>query len=236
MSRSIFRVFFHLFSAFLAAGVCMSADPQATPGLDRIVPPSTGSRALDLKVSTGAADSANSASGESTVNLEAPEGAHVAALFLSPSGEIIVVFPNRNSPDSLLASGRQFTLFGPESDLKLQKGDIAGHAELAVLVSYKPFRLDPWELSAGEIFKTIRPSAERDLAILKDKLAELARDEGYNTKMVTLEHTVRPVIRLRIMGTDPRKFDPDGKNKSKKPAGVLGAQGIKDSPESPDKK
>jgi hypothetical protein len=180
-----------------------------------------GPKAVDLKVST--AKPQPDASGKpapSVIHLEAPAKAYVTAVYVSSNGDVIVVFPNKESPDNLLVSGKQYTLFGPDSRVQLKKSKVVKDAKMVFFVSSKPFLLDPLKVAPGDVFLTIPHSSESEQKVLLSKIEEMSKDESFNRKAIDLESAVKPVIRLDVMGVD------EGIT-SRKPGTVTGTQGVK---------
>jgi hypothetical protein len=181
-----------------------------------------GPKAVDLKVSTGKPEAdASGKPAPTVIHLEAPAKAYVTAVHVSSSGDVILVFPNKESPDNLLVSGKQYTLFGPDSRVQLKKSKVVKDAKIVFFVSSKPFLLDPLNVAPGEVFLTIPHGSEADQKVLLNKMEEMSKDESFNRKVIDLESAMKPIIRLDVMGVDERI-------ESRKPGTLAGSQGVKE--------
>jgi hypothetical protein len=222
MNKSLFRAvagIILLFSAvsFPVSGLAADQPGQAHPLLSVGNP---GPKAVDLTVTTARSEAdASGKQAPPVIHLEAPAKAYVTAVYVASNGDVILVFPNKESPDNLLVSGKQYTLFGPDSRVQLKKSKVVKDAKIVFFVSSKPFLLDQLNMPPGEVFLTIPHSSVPEQKALLNKIEEMSKDEGFNRKVIDLESAMKPIIRLDVMGIDE-------KIKSRKPGTLAGSQGV----------
>lgn len=180
-----------------------------------------GPEAIDLKVWTEKPKSVKADSGTpAVIRVNVSKKAYLTVVYLSSNGDAIVLLPNRDTPDSLIQPGQDYTLFGPESPVRLKETDKAKDAKLVLYLSSVPFKQDPLSVPSGEPFLKIPQSAVQERGILIEKIDALAKAPGFNRKVVALKNGAQKNAPLDLMGlpTDV---------KTAKPVGVTGVQGLK---------
>jgi len=155
--------------------------------------------------------------GESIIlNFETSRRAYVAAVNVSPKGDVMVLFPNGESPDNFILPGKTYTLFGQDSSIQVTANEKIKEAVIIFYAASKPFKLDPLKAPEGEPVIRIAHSDAAQLAMLTKKLEDLSQDEGFNRQVVVLKSAGNGGISLELMAP-----------KSVKPGGVTGGQGLK---------
>lgn len=180
-----------------------------------------GAKAVDLKVWTDKAkDDQAKLGAPAVVRVKASEKAYLTSIYVSPNGDAIVLLPNRDLEDSLILPDKEYTLFGPECQVKLKESDTAKDAKIVFYVSSMPLKTDGLTIPPGEPFIRIPQSSTDQIKILTERLEALAKDPGFNRKVLALNSGEKKASRLDLMGlpTDV---------KSAKPMGVTGVQGLK---------
>ncbi len=176
-----------------------------------------GPNEIGLKVWTQKKEGEPFSQGEPIIlNFETSRKAYVMALNVSPKGDVMVLFPNGESPDNLILPGKTYTLFRPDSALKVTASDKIKEAVIIFYASSKPFKLDPFKISESEPVIRIPHTDTERVAALAAKIENLAQDEGYNRQAIVLKASGDSAVSLQLMA--PR---------SVKPGGVTGGQGLK---------
>jgi len=176
-----------------------------------------GPNEIGLKVWTQKKQNEAFSEGEPIVlNFETSRKAYVMAVNVSPKGDVMVLFPNGESPDNLILPGKTYTLFGPDSNIQVIANEKIKEAVIIFYAASKPFNLDPLKAPAGQPVIRIAHSDVAQLGILAKKLEDLSHDEGFNRQVVVLKSTGDGGISLELMAP-----------KSVKPGGVTGGQGLK---------
>ena len=184
-----------------------------------------GPNEIGLKVWTQKKQGEAFSQGEPIIlNFETSQKAYVMALNVSPKGDVMVLFPNGESPDNLILAGKTYTLFGPDSSIQVTASDKVKEAVIIFYASSKPFKLDPFKLSESQPVIRIPHTDTAQVAALTAKIENLAQDEGFNRQAVILKAAGRSGITLELMAP-----------KSVKPGGVTGGQGLKSEEGTPGK-
>ncbi len=177
----------------------------------------TGPNEIGLKVWTQKKEGEAFSKGEPIVlNFETSRKAYVMALNVSPKGDIMVLFPNGESPDNLILPDKTYTLFGPDSSIQVTANEKMKEAVIIFYASSKPFKLDPLKMSEGQPVIRIPHTDSAQVAALTTKIENLSKDESFSRQAVILKAAGSSGITLELMAP-----------KSVKPGGVTGGQGLK---------
>jgi hypothetical protein len=180
-----------------------------------------GPKAIDVKVST---DVSGNEKGDKnapvSVKLTPVERAYITAIYISPGGDAVVVFPNKKTPDNLAAPGKDCTIVSPDCGLKIGFSQSQDKGRILVYVSANPMSLDPLKPAGEDDFITISSDDSKNLEMLTSKLAAISKDERFNLKVITPDKLSKPGQGDSLMGL------PAGVASSH-PESVAGVQGIK---------
>jgi hypothetical protein len=180
-----------------------------------------GPKAINLEVWTEKARSNEAKSGiPAVVHVKSSGKAYLTAIYLAPNGDAIVLIPNRDMPNSPILPDKEYTLFGPESQVRLKQTDIAREAKIVFYLSSTPLRLDDLRIPSGEAFMRIPGSAAKEMQTLGKILESFTKDPTFNRKVLSLMDQGKKGLRLELMGLPPDVT-------STKPIGVTGAPGQK---------
>jgi hypothetical protein len=160
------------------------------------------------------------------IHLRADQDCYVAVVNVSRAGNVAVLFPNRMSPDNALKGGKEYTLFGDDSETKLIMGKGLKEARTIFYVAAQPFSLEPLKIPDGKLI--MRWSAgDKNIGLLLDKLRQVAKTKGYNRVALSIGGSDE-VEELRLMGPRAPKAAPAPyKSDSEVPETVTGTQGVK---------
>lgn len=181
-----------------------------------------GPKAVDLKVWAEQSQEYLAKTGvPAVVHVKSSDKAYLAAIYVAPKSDAIVLLPNRTVPDSVVLPNQEYSLFGPESQLQLKQTDIAKDAKIIFYVSSTPLPIGDLRIPPGETFARLRQSSGEDVKVLTDSLKALAKDPTFNRKVLSLLGGGKKGLRLELMDLPPDVT-------SSKPTGVTGAPGMKE--------
>lgn len=180
-----------------------------------------GSKAIDIKIS--AQKPGGGAPGKDdpvSVLLTPSARAYITAIYISPEGDAVVVFPNKKVSDNLVAPGKEYTIVSPDCGLKLGFSPTEDKGKIVVYVSSKQLILDPLKAEQDQEFIVIPHDAAKEMQTLANKIAALSKDETFNRKLITPKTLAQPGHGDSIMGL-PKGIE------STQPESVAGVQGVK---------
>lgn len=176
---------------------------------------------IALRVWTQRGKGATFQKGEPIVlNFESDRKAYVLAMNVSPAGDVVVLFPNGESPDNLILPGKTYTLFGPDSSIRLIADPGIKEARIVFFASSEPVDLGPLTVPEGQAVIKIPHSATAKLDLLKKKLKLMAQTKGFGRQVALLKSVGQSAVSVELMGV---KRPP----RSSKPGSVIGGQGAK---------
>jgi len=202
------------------SGLAVSGDSGQIES--KLLPSGPGPKAQELKVWTEKAKEEWARAGiPAIVRVKSSEKGYLTAIYVSPSGDLIILLPNKEMQSDVILPDKDYTLFGPESPVRLKLSEMAKDAKIIFCVSAQPLQLAPLPISSGETFARIPSSSSQDMETLRQKLEALSKDPNFNFKVLTLRDRKEKDSRLDLMTL------PTGVTSSK-PVGVTGAPGAKD--------
>ncbi len=152
------------------------------------------------------------------IRVKCTEKAYLSAIYISSRGHAIVLLPNRDTPQVLIQPNREYTLFGPESELKLTESEIY-NAKIVFYFSSLPLEFDPSKIPPSETFMRI-PKSSKDMADFVKKLESLVKCSLFTKKVLALRDSQKKGSPLDLMGLPTNVT-------SSKPIGVAGVYLIK---------
>jgi len=180
-----------------------------------------GPKAIDLKIWADEPTAGKFKSGDPIViHMKCAQKAYVTAVYISSRGDAVVLFPNRETPDNLVEAGKEYTLFGPASGIKLKFSRKTKRAKIVFYASVKPFKLDPLKIAKGEAFLAIPHSSTKELRILTKKIEDFAKDDTFTRKVLALKRAGKGKGSINLMGLPMRI-------RSSRPESIAGVQGLK---------
>ncbi len=160
------------------------------------------------------------------IELKPKMDAHIIGVFFSPNGDVMVFFPNPESPSTLVKGSETLTLFGPDSKAELRLSDKTEGAKLSFYISSAPVDLKSLETKESDPFFVIHKGEKDKLKVLESALKGMASDKSFNIMVVNFPDISKKKLRgtpkgapLKLMGPPPAPSD------SAKPVGVSGVAG-----------
>lgn len=188
-----------------------------------------GPNAIQLSVRTNRPKEATFREGEFIAfHVKTSRKAYIAAIYISSVGDAIVLYPNSETPAGLMLPGKEYTLFGSDSRLKLKVSKKIKEGKIFFFAFSKPLDFHPLKIAEGRICLWVPRSSAKEQDILTKKVEQAAQWEGFNRKVVTVKGAGETGVSLRMMGL------PDAEE-SEDPGTTTGAQGLRDNIKKPDK-
>jgi len=188
-----------------------------------------GPNAIQLSVRTNRPKDATFREGEFIAfHVKTSQKAYITAIYISSVGDAIVLYPNSETPDSLMLPGKEYTLFGSDSRLKLKGSKKIKEGKIFFFAFSKPLDFYPLKIAEDRICLWVPHSSAKEQEILTKKIKELAQCEGFNREVVTVKGAGETGVSLRMMGL------PDAVE-SEDPGTTTGAQGLRDNIKKPEK-
>ncbi|MFH1115569.1 MAG: DUF4384 domain-containing protein [Pseudomonadota bacterium] len=187
-----------------ALGTASGKFPDAAASLLSVGKP--GSDPIRLKAWTNIPKDRPANVGERIViHFTADRDCYVVVANVSSKGSVTIVFPNRERPDNRVEGGKEYTLFGEESRLKLVFGTGISGADLLFFASSQPIDLSPFKISGNSMAVFIPASSGEDFRILKSKIEHASKAEGFNRAVLSIKSKPEGKSGLRLMGPRPVK-------------------------------
>jgi hypothetical protein len=179
-----------------------------------------GAQAVKLKVWAGKPDGSRLKAGDPIfVRLKCSKKTYVTVIYVSSEGDATVLFPNKDHMESLCKPGKDYTLFGQDSGVKLTFSEKTKKGKIILYASSKPLEISSLKIPAGQACLVIPHTDAQNTKVLVGKLQDLSKDEGFNRKVLALRSRTGKGS-IGLMGL-PRGI------KSSKPEGIAGVQGLK---------
>ena len=158
------------------------------------------------------------------IRFKADRDCHVLAANVSPKGDVAIIFPNVDHPDSLARANKEYTLHGTNSKLKLVFGKGISEARLVFYVSPDAVDLQPFKMTESQGIVLIPSSEQEKLGLLRAKIEQISRLAGFNRHVVSLQVDPKKPAGFRLMGLPTKPV-------STGPGNVTGTRGRAEDPQ-----
>jgi len=163
-----------------------------------------------------------------TIKLSADRDCHAIMFGVTARGDVTILFPNREQPDSFIKAGGKLTLFGPDSRLKLVMPKDGQGMQLVLYVSSQPIDLSPLAFSGERAVIAIPADSMQEQKILREKIEQIAARKGFNRELVNVAEVELDAAPLKLMGVPPAPGAPAKEPSSETPGAVTGTRGRTD--------
>lgn len=181
-----------------------------------------GPRAIDMNVAFSRTDDKQTHPNEPvSIQLSTSQAAYVLAVYVTPSQDLAIVFPNRKITDNLLTPGKNHMIVSPESGIKIGFLPAAEKGRIILYVSSQPFTFDGLPSNEGQDYLQISHDDAKSVNRLRDSIKAAAKDSAFNLKIITPDDLSRAGEGFGFMGL-PRTIQ------STQPESVAGVQGTKE--------
>ncbi len=169
------------------------------------------------------------------ITIQADRNAYLTALCISAQGNVIVLFPSKESRNDPIEKGKPYTLFGDDSDLRLKLGKKIDKPTLVFYLSPNPPALDSLKTSKESGLYTIAGDSRKDIKALKEALEAVAREEGFNRVLFSAAEDGKKYFEVKLTegpgrlmgGARPLLKKLPTSVDSTPPETVTGVQGVK---------
>jgi hypothetical protein len=154
------------------------------------------------------------------VHFKAEKPCFLVVVNVASSGDLTVIFPNRDKPDNAIQPGKEVTLFGEDSKLRLVIGKKVQETNLVFYVSPEPVSFV--KIPDDQAVMRIPASAADQQKGFKEALEQIAGKSGFNRQVLAIKSEADGAADLRLMG------GPKGgpwKDVSETPEPIAGTQG-----------
>lgn len=155
------------------------------------------------------------------VHFKAEAPCHIVVANVSEKGDVTIVFPNKQMTDNSVEPGKEYTLFGEKSKLKLVVGKKVARTNLVFYVSPKPQTFV--KIPDKQFVMQIRADRKEELKSLREDMEKMAAEKGFNRKIVSIKTNRTGSAKLKLMGG--RLKGAPWKGSSETPESVTGTQG-----------
>jgi hypothetical protein len=160
------------------------------------------------------------------IHFTADRPCYVIVVNVSQTGDVAILFPNRENADNFVEADKQYSLFGEHSKVRLVMGKGLMEAKTILFVSSEPVPLEPLQIPDDGLVIKIPRYADADLKVLAEKIDKMASAPGYNRILLTVKGDSSETPDLKLMGPPLHKRVPS-KSESDPPETITGSQGIK---------
>lgn len=162
------------------------------------------------------------------IYFKADRDCYVTALNVSEKGDVSILFPSKEHPDSFIAAGREYTIFGDKSKIRLVMGKGLPEVKTVFYVTPAPITLP----SPPEDKLVLQISADQKefLSDIAQTIERASNQAEFNRVLLTIKSEQDGGPTLKLMGPTPAPGVPE-RSDSERPEGVTGTQGLKPNPE-----
>lgn len=189
-----------------------------------------GPKAISFKVWANKPKGEAFMPGERAVmNFTVEQEGFLTILYFSSDGAITVVAPSELIPETKVRPEAQYTLFGDDRPIRMILEKESSEAKIMVYLTSTPFELDPLRIPKGKKWLVIPPTAHQEIAVLRDKLTAMGRDETFNRYKISFQDDAGVSLGIKlqtVFSTMAPKAIPGGLESSP-PETLTGAAGVK---------
>ncbi|MEW6351400.1 MAG: DUF4384 domain-containing protein [Thermodesulfobacteriota bacterium] len=172
-----------------------------------------------------------------TIHFQADQDVYAVVIGVSSRSEILVVFPNVETPNTFVRARKLYSLFDDQSQLSVEAGKHVPGAKLVLYVCAEPFGIDRLLATQGEGWVTIPSGAQDRIKVLKQTLTTISKKRGFNRVALTLDDAQgkpRAVdLRIRKAGTGRALKQLPREGGGDSPETISGSHGLKQLPGEP---
>lgn len=227
MSRAILRLLSVLavlvgFSPLITVPVFAGAENKATGSDGFLSVGKIGPDAIKFDVWTVPPESTHLKPGDRlTVHFKAESPCYLIVANVSEKGDVAVVFPNKEMADNAVVPGKEYTLFGDDSKLKLVMGKKVAKTNLVFYVSPNPVTFV--KIPDKQYVLQVPADNKEALKTLREEIEKMAAVKGFNRKVLAIKTNRVGSANIKLMGG---KFKgAPWKDQSDTPESVTGTQG-----------
>ena len=139
------------------------------------------SGAVDLRVSVNTPSQGFFSPGDRVViTVESPREIFLTVMHASDSGDITILYPEKDKGDNSIPAGEKQILFGDKANANLIAGKEVEKGGTVAYLSPRQFSVSLIRFFQGKQWMEIPGTADKDLKLLKEKLEIVSGDRGFN--------------------------------------------------------
>lgn len=216
-----------LFVLYLIPICCFGADQGASKGWEKLLNiGAIGSEHINVSVWTNKPSGHKFKTGERVIiYFKADKDCYLTALNVSAQGDVTVLFPSKEHPESFLKAGRKYSLFDDDSSVRLTIGKGVPEVKAVFYVTAGPISLDPLVISENQPVVHIPHKQQESIDILAARIQKASAAPGFNRVILAIKSEPEGGPNLKLMGPAPRPLPsrPGGEP----PESLTGTQGVK---------
>lgn len=159
------------------------------------------------------------------IYFEADKDCYVTALNVSARGDVAVLFPNKEHPDSFVKAGQKYSLFGNDSSVRLKIGKGIPEVKVVFYVTTGPISLDPLVIPENQSVVHIPREQQESIDILAARIEKASAAPGFNRVILAIKCEPEGGPDLKLMAPVPKPVP--SKPSGEPPESLTGTQGVK---------
>jgi hypothetical protein len=161
--------------------MCAQAETPSNLGLSMLSIGEAKPGAVELRLSTNTPAQGFYSPGDRVwVTLESPREVYLTIMHVSDSGNITILYPDKDKGENSVPATEKVTLFGEKSNAHLVVGKEIERGGTVAYLSPRQFSVALLRFFQGKQWMEIPSTADRDLRLLKEKLDIVSGDRGFN--------------------------------------------------------
>lgn len=138
------------------------------------------------------------------IHFKADRDCYVTVLNVSARGDVAVLLPSKERPDNLIKAGQEYSLFGDDSNVRLEMGKGLPEVKAVFYVTAGPISLDPLVIPEGRLVLQIPHTERESLGVLAAKIEKASGVPGFNRVILAIKSEPAGGPNLKLMGPAPR--------------------------------
>jgi hypothetical protein len=219
----------------LIAVGCLGADQEASKQSDNFLGlGKIGPGPINVSVWTNKPSGQQFKTGERVIiHFKADKDCYVTALNVSAHGDVTVLLPSKERPDNFIRAGQEYSLFGDDSNVRLEMGKGLPEVKAVFYVTSRQFSLDPQGIPEDRLVLQIPHTEKESMDALAAKIERAAAAPGFNRVILAIKSEPAGGPNLRLMGPAPRPLPSGpGSERPEGPAGIEPSRSDSEQPES----
>lgn len=144
--------------------------------------------AVDLHVSVNTPPQGFYSPGDRVIiTLDSPRDAFLSVVHVSDSGDLLLLYPEKDKGENGLPAGEKQVLFGDKANAHLIAGKEMEKGGTIAYLSPRQFNLSLMRFFRGGQWMEIPGGEERDLKLIKEKLDIISADKGFNRVVIPIK-------------------------------------------------
>jgi hypothetical protein len=166
------------------------------------------------------------------IYFKADKDCYVTALNVSAQGDVAVLLPSKEHPDNFIKAGQEYSLFGDDSNVRLEMGKGLPEVKAVFYATSQPISLDPLVIPELRLVLQIPHTEKESLGVLVAKIEKASAVPGFNRVILAIKSEPAGGPNLKLMGPAPRpQPSMPGSERREGPAGIEPSRSDSEQPE-----